>query len=455
MKNQKNIVAIISVTCISFLGIMTETSLNVAFPRLMNEFKVPLNIIQWLTTTYLLFIAILMMCSSYFSKAFSAREIFISSATLFILGSIVSLLAPNFFILLIGRLLSSFGAGLCSPLMFNLIVELMPQDKWGFYLGLSGLVLSLAPALGPTYGGLMVEYFSWREIFLFTGIFALLIMLTGINTVEKYYPKEKIKFAWLSFLSLSAILILLNLFLNQLSINLAVLLLISIFIFLIIYKKDRNRLFDFRIFKIRSFSLAFISYLLLQMMTIGIEFLLPNYMQLVNHLSPLNSALILLPGSIIASLLNPIFGRMYDDWNAKIPLYAGIVFILISCILFSVFADGMTMALGTIFFIVFMLGRQMAFNNTLAEAMGYQKKEFRTDATAVLQTGQQYAGSIGTILLSLIISLVQSNQSNSHLAIAQGSRIDFMILGLISACVIICYFFMFKLKNKKLLSTEL
>ena len=256
-------------------------------------------------------------------------------------------------------------------------------------------------------------------------------------------------------MSLSAILILLNLFLNQLSINLAVLLLISIFIFLIIYKKDRNRLFDFRIFKIRSFSLAFISYLLLQMMTIGIEFLLPNYMQLVNHLSPLNSALILLPGSIIASLLNPIFGRMYDDWNAKIPLYAGIVFILISCILFSVFADGMTMALGTIFFIVFMLGRQMAFNNTLAEAMGYQKKEFRTDATAVLQTGQQYAGSIGTILLSLIISLVQSNQSNSHLAIAQGSRIDFMILGLISACVIICYFFMFKLKNKKLLSTEL
>lgn len=437
MKNQKNIVAIISVTCISFLGIMTETSLNVAFPRLMNEFKVPLNIIQWLTTAYLLFIAILMMCSSYFSKAFSAREIFISSATLFILGSIVSLLAPNFFILLIGRLLSSFGAGLCSPLMFNLIVELMPQDKWGFYLGLSGLVLSLAPALGPAYGGLMVEYFSWREIFLFTGIFALLIMLTGINTVEKYYPKEKIKFAWLSFLSLSAILILLNLFLNQLSINLAVLLLISIFIFLIIYKKDRNRLFDFRIFKIRSFSLAFISYLLLQMMTIGIEFLLPNYMQLVNHLSPLNSALILLPGSIIASLLNPIFGRMYDDWNAKIPLYAGIVFILISCILFSVFADGMTMALGTIFFIVFMLGRQMAFNNTLAEAMGYQKKEFRTDATAVLQTGQQYAGSIGTILLSLIISLVQSNQSNSHLAIAQGSRIDFMILGLISACVII------------------
>lgn len=455
MKNQKNIVAIISVTCISFLGIMTETSLNVAFPRLMNEFKVPLNIIQWLTTAYLLFIAILMMCSSYFSKAFSAREIFISSATLFILGSIVSLLAPNFFILLIGRLLSSFGAGLCSPLMFNLIVELMPQDKWGFYLGLSGLVLSLAPALGPAYGGLMVEYFSWREIFLFTGIFALLIMLTGINTVEKYYPKEKIKFAWLSFLSLSAILILLNLFLNQLSINLAVLLLISIFIFLIIYKKDRNRLFDFRIFKIRSFSLAFISYLLLQMMTIGIEFLLPNYMQLVNHLSPLNSALILLPGSIIASLLNPIFGRMYDDWNAKIPLYAGIVFILISCILFSVFADGMTMALGTIFFIVFMLGRQMAFNNTLAEAMGYQKKEFRTDATAVLQTGQQYAGSIGTILLSLIISLVQSNQSNSHLAFAQGSRIDFMILGLISACVIICYFFMFKLKNKKLLSTEL
>ncbi|CCI81870.1 MFS transporter [Lactobacillus hominis] len=455
MKNQKNIVAIISVTCISFLGIMTETSLNVAFPRLMNEFKVPLNIIQWLTTAYLLFIAILMMCSSYFSKAFSAREIFISSATLFILGSIVSLLAPNFFILLIGRLLSSFGAGLCSPLMFNLIVELMPQDKWGFYLGLSGLVLSLAPALGPAYGGLMVEYFSWREIFLFTGIFALLIMLTGINTVEKYYPKEKIKFAWLSFLSLSAILILLNLFLNQLSINLAVLLLISIFIFLIIYKKDRNRLFDFRIFKIRSFSLAFISYLLLQMMTIGIEFLLPNYMQLVNHLSPLNSALILLPRSIIASLLNPIFGRMYDDWNAKIPLYAGIVFILISCILFSVFADGMTMALGTIFFIVFMLGRQMAFNNTLAEAMGYQKKEFRTDATAVLQTGQQYAGSIGTILLSLIISLVQSNQSNSHLAIAQGSRIDFMILGLISACVIICYFFMFKLKNKKLLSTEL
>ena len=161
----KHILAIVSCALMAFVSILTETSLNVTFPTLMKQFHIGLGLVQWTTTGYLLTIAVIMVASSYLNERFSAKQLFLTAAISFIGGSVVAGLAPNFWVLLAGRLISSVGAGLSIPLMFNLVVELMPQEKWGFYMGLTGLVVILAPSLGPTFGGTVVYYFGWPLIF--------------------------------------------------------------------------------------------------------------------------------------------------------------------------------------------------------------------------------------------------------------------------------------------------
>lgn len=151
----KHVLAIINCAFMAFVSILTETSLNVTFPTLMKQFHVGLGMVQWTTTGYLLMIAIIMVSSSYLNERFSARQLFLTAAIAFIIGSLTAGIANSFPVLLIGRLISSFGAGLSIPLLFNLVVELMPRAKWGFYMGIAGLVIVLAPTLGPTLAAVL------------------------------------------------------------------------------------------------------------------------------------------------------------------------------------------------------------------------------------------------------------------------------------------------------------
>lgn len=146
--------SILAVGLLSFTGILIETSMNVTFPTLVQQLHVDLATVQWLTTGYLLLTTIVMSTTAYILKKFDPLKIFIFAASLCFVGSIVCLSAP---------------------LMFNLIFEEIPDSKLGLYTGLAGIVISLAPALGPTYGGIVNRIWSWREIFV--GVIPLIIIL--------------------------------------------------------------------------------------------------------------------------------------------------------------------------------------------------------------------------------------------------------------------------------------
>lgn len=134
----KNILAVLSAAFMSFVGILTETSLNVTFPTMMKQFNVALDTVQWTTTGYLLTIAIIMICLSYLNERFTAKQLFVVACGGFMVGSVISAFASNFSILLLGRLISALGAGISTPLMFNLVTEIIPRDKWVFIWELLG-----------------------------------------------------------------------------------------------------------------------------------------------------------------------------------------------------------------------------------------------------------------------------------------------------------------------------
>ena len=452
----KNILAVLSAAFMSFVGILTETSLNVTFPTMMKQFNVALDTVQWTTTGYLLTIAIIMICSSYLNERFTAKQLFVVACGGFMVGSVISAFAPNFSILLLGRLISALGAGISTPLMFNLVTEIIPRDKWGVYMGIAGLVVAMAPTLGPAFGGITNFYLSWRWIFIFATIIALIVFIAGVLVIGKYHEQVKSDFDWLTFIILASTFITLTVGVNQISKGITNplfwLLLIATTILVLFFvklsQKSTKKLLDLAAFKQKAFVWGALAYFLLQFNNIGISFVLPNYVQIVGHQNSLIGGLILLPGSIIAGLLNPYFGSLYDKKGAKLPLYLGGSFMMLGCLLFMIFGLNLSVLMIVIFYGIMMLGHRMSFSNTLAESLKVEKGKLRADATAVCQTSQQLAGSVGTTILAAIISIWQKKPNIAYsLGTAQGSQAAFIFTVIISLIIIFSDWKMFKAEN--------
>lgn len=174
--------AIASVALLSFLGILVETSLNVTFPTLTQEFNVSLATMQWTTSGYLLMVTIIMSTTGHLIKKYKAQSLFRIAVLFFVTGTALCAVSISFPILMIGRLLQAVSTGLETPLMFHIILSLVPQRQLGLYMGVGSMVTSFAPALGPTYGGLLTSFLSWRAIFvLIFPIMFLIIWLGGKN----------------------------------------------------------------------------------------------------------------------------------------------------------------------------------------------------------------------------------------------------------------------------------
>ena len=157
--------ALLSVALLTFIGIMAETALNVTFPELARVFKIALDTTQWLTAGYLLMVTIMMGTTAYLLKRFSTKHLQLAAVVAFIIGDIGSAMAPNFTILMLSRLLQAVATGIATPTLFHLVFTQVPREKLGMMTGMAGMIISFAPALGPTYGGWVSTSMSWRALF--------------------------------------------------------------------------------------------------------------------------------------------------------------------------------------------------------------------------------------------------------------------------------------------------
>lgn len=145
--------AVIATGILSFSGVIVETSMNIAFPTLMREFGVSTNIVQWMTSIYLLTLSIVVPLSANLKARFATKSLFLTAAAFFMAGLLTDALAPVFPVLLFGRVLQGVGTGLALPLMYNIIIEQVPLAKRGSMMGGANVITGIAPAVGPTFGG--------------------------------------------------------------------------------------------------------------------------------------------------------------------------------------------------------------------------------------------------------------------------------------------------------------
>ena len=185
------ILAILSTGIMAFIGILTETLTNVLFPGLMAEFHVDTSTVQWLTTGYLLTVALVTPLSSYFKRKLKLRTIFLTAIVLCITGCLMAACTLNFPMLMTARILQGAGTGIALPLMFNIILEQSPKSKIGMLMGVGGMVVAVAPALGPTVGGLVGTFMPWRWIFVILLPFLFVSLVCGPKTIHQVTPTEE------------------------------------------------------------------------------------------------------------------------------------------------------------------------------------------------------------------------------------------------------------------------
>ncbi|RSX51773.1 multidrug resistance protein B [Bifidobacterium goeldii] len=181
----KLVIAVVALAILTFLGILSETSLNIAYSTLMREFAVSASVVQWLTTGYLLLLSVAIPVSPFMVRRFATKALFVVAVAIFTLGTLIGAFAVNFPMLLAARLVMALGTGISLPLITNIILEKAPLERRGTMLGIVSLVTCAAPAIGPVFGGLVMEWLNWHWIFYTMLPFLVISLVLGMATVPE------------------------------------------------------------------------------------------------------------------------------------------------------------------------------------------------------------------------------------------------------------------------------
>ncbi|MDV8926707.1 MFS transporter [Leuconostoc mesenteroides] len=442
----KNAMAIIAVALVSFSGIMAETAMNVTFPVLTRYFSTSLNSIQWVTTAYLLSVTIMITTSAYLNKRYNTRYLWLASLIFFATGTLVGGLASNLPVLLIGRVLEGLAAGISMPLMFNLIVQLVPRSKIGVWMGIGSMVVSLAPSFGPTYGGALIDTLGWRSIFFILLIVPIISLLLGWRTIDNSEETQaNVSFDVLAFGLLSVSLITALILINQLENGTVNILLLGVTIvsltgFVIRSLTSKQTFLNIRLLSNSKFLFLLLPVVLYMFANLGINLLLPNYSQKILNTSSFWAGFSLLPGTLLGGILNPYFGHLYDKHGDKTPLLVGNMIFGISLLVMAYFTKNLGIIAFILMYMIFTFGHNMAFSIGMTASIDELSRDKKTDATAILQSAQMFMGALGTTVAALY------GAQKSGLAV--GFQHFLWLLFFISLVIFIMFFARQKTGNK-------
>jgi len=411
--------AVVATGLLSFSGVVVETAMNITYPTLTQTYQLPLSTIQWLTTGYMLVVAILVPISAFLNRRFAMRTLFTVANLSFLAGLILAASAANFWWLFLGRLIQGAGAGIALPLMFNIILTNVPKQKLGLMMGLGTMVTAIAPAIGPTFGGFMLTHGSWRLIFLPLLPLVVLSLLVGSWAINFAHHKSAQLFDWLGFLWLSlgfsGLLLGFSLTgqLGWLAIPVIisfVVAIISLGIFVRHSLHFQHPLIDLHVFMQRRFSQHVLAYLLLNMTPLGMSLLIPTIIQEIDHQSALLAGLTSLPGAIIGAALAPLSGALLDRLGPRRPILWGISSTFIALAFLVIAHNQLTMPVLTGLYFFVMLGLGLAFGNLMTNGINQLDTGLAATGNAVFTTTMQLSGGLGT---SITASLIDSGSTIS------------------------------------------
>ncbi|MBW1605039.1 MDR family MFS transporter [Lactobacillus sp. Sy-1] len=407
----------------TFACVLSQMLLTTALPKLMTAFDINTSTVQWLTTGFLMVNGIMIPISGFLGRRINTKWLFIGAMTVFLIGCIISYVAPNFATLFIGRIVQAFGTGIMMPLLQTIMFSLFPPEKRGAALGLVGIVVGVAPAIGPTLSGWIVDSFNWRDLFGMEIPIIIAVIILGLIFMRPVLPttKEKIDLVsiLLSTVGFGGLLYGFSSVGNDgwgsaKVISSLVIGAIVVAIFVWRELKIKKPFLEMRVFKYTRFTLGTILSTIMMIAMFGVETILPIYLQNVHGLSALDSGLTLLVGALMMALMSPITGKAFDKFGARRLAMVGVLLLTVGTIPFMYLNATTPVMFIVSFYTLRMIGIAMVLMPVTTYGMNALPNDLISDGTAANNTVRQIGGSIGSAIIVSILSNVTSNAKPAH-----------------------------------------
>jgi MFS transporter, DHA2 family, lincomycin resistance protein len=413
VKNPKAMAFILMLA--AFIGLFGETALNMALSNIMDEFSIKPSTAQWLTTGYLLTLGILVPVTALIMKWFTTKKLVIGGIFISLAGAILASLSFNFPMLLIGRVVQAVGTGLILPVMLTVVLLIFPIQKRGIVMGIVGLVITTAPAVGPTLSGVIITSLGWQYIFWISAICYVLLVVGAItfitNVSEITKPKIDAVSIILSTIGFGGIIYALStmaeesIFAPLVWVPLFVGVL-SLLLFVVRQFKMEQPMVNLRVFKYPMFTLGTLMMFFSILIILSSAILLPLYLKGALLLSAAVAGLMLLPGNVVNVVLSPIVGALFDKWGARYFVMFGSVFVLLGNMMFLTVLSSTTPVWQIIVaFMVLYVGLTMVTMPSQTNALNQLPRNLYADGSAAMNTLNQVAGAVGTAIAITIFTM--------------------------------------------------
>lgn len=441
-----------------FVGLFSETALNIALGELSQLFRVDATTVQWLATGYFLTLGILVPVTGILMQKFSTRQMFMASILLSIFGTILAATAPAFSVLLAGRIIQAAGLAINLPLTQNVIFTIFPPNKRGSAMGVMGLVMLAGPALGPTLAGLILDTLSWHWIFWVTPPFLLFSLIFGFAYLRNVNEIRKVSIdaasVILSTIGFGGIVYGVSVAGNMgwtstTVIGTIAVGLLALIAFSVRQTRMKNPMLNMKAFQYPLFILGMLMSFVTFFNMLSMLVILPMYMQMALLIAAFTTGLILLPGSLLNCILAPTIGRLFDKYGPKAVITPGTILVALGYGAYAQFGTDTALWLIVLTHIIMMLGIGMVLASVQTNTLNSLPKQYYPDGIALTQTLQQVAGAVGIAVMVSILSAKENSflatvANEPTQAVATGSSLVFKISLLLAVVNVVLSLFMKK-----------
>lgn len=427
--------------------ILNETSLSVALPAIMADYGIPATSAQWLLTGFMLTMAVVIPTTGFLLERLTTRQIFAASSGFFLVGTVVAALAPSFVVLLIGRVLQAGGTALMIPTLMTVAMTLVPPQRRGTVMGIISVVISVAPALGPTVGGAILNHFTWHVIFWAMLPLMVLILLAGLWRLSNVGENRDTPLDALSVIlsafafgglvyGLSSIEKMLE---GGAVVEIAVTVVGAVALVIFVLRQQRlarddRALMDLRPFLVRNFTLAVLVMLLSFGLMLGMVTVLPIYLQTTLGVTAFATGLAVMPGGILQAILSPVVGRVFDAYGPRPLMIPGSLFMVASLWLMATLGESSALWMVVGMHVLFSLGMCLMMTPLMTTALSSLPDTLYSHGSAIMNTLQQLAGAMGTAFLVVFLTRGTVAGTEAGLspaaATAQGTHWAFLFAGI-------------------------
>lgn len=458
--NNYNTVVISAVVLFgTFIAFLNSTFMNVAIPDIMRDLHISVASAQWLSTGYMLVLGIMIPFTAFLIDKFTTRTLFFIAMGLVTIGTIIGAFASSFDTLLAARLIQAAGAGILVPLMQTIFLIIFPIEKRGFAMGIVGVVIAFAPAIGPTLSGWIVNSHPWKYLFYVTLPFAILDLILAFIFLKNVTDNKPVKLDILSVitsvLGFGGLLLGFSNAGNDSwgSTHVYIPLIIGVVCLAIFTWRQLSMeepMLDLRVFKSSVFTFSTIIVMIVYAGMISSELIIPMYLQNARGYSAFDAGLALMPGAIIMGVMNPITGKLFDKIGARMLSLIGLVLFTAGTFAFARLQVGTPVWYITVMYALRLLGLSMFMMPLTTSGLNTIERKLYSHGNAVNNTMRQIAGAIGTSILVTVMtkSAASSGILNPESAMIHGMNTSFFWAGILGLVSFIIAIFVVKKKEK-------